>query len=192
MISDKMVIAAQLAVNHVRYGLSDSEMKKAIEAALSVETSEPAAYQQRLMDGRWVECSHFVAFGWGDKIDKECRALYAAPQAADTAEIERLSQENAALRGGPKSLADALSDCVIMTDDKRVIIGFETAEKVLTAVMAIDGALQAGKEPAVCAAQQAREHAAQIVRGYDPDFSRTNGMLDAIADAILQAGKEPG
>lgn len=52
MISDKMVMAAQLATNHIRYGLSDSEMKKALESALSVETGKPLP-------------AHVIAAAWG-------------------------------------------------------------------------------------------------------------------------------
>ncbi|MCL8382120.1 hypothetical protein [Xanthobacter aminoxidans] len=39
---------------------------------------EPVAYQQ-FKDGKWVECSEFVAKGWGDKIDEGCRGLYTRP-----------------------------------------------------------------------------------------------------------------
>lgn len=38
----------------------------------------PDAYQQ-LKDGKWVECSEFVAKGWGDGLSEGCRALYATP-----------------------------------------------------------------------------------------------------------------
>ena len=39
---------------------------------------EPVAWQQ-LKDGKWIECSEFVAKGWDGTIDPECRPLYAAP-----------------------------------------------------------------------------------------------------------------
>jgi len=41
---------------------------------------EPVAYQT-LTAGKWVECSEFVAKGWGDTLADGCRALYAAPLA---------------------------------------------------------------------------------------------------------------
>lgn len=40
---------------------------------------EEVAYQQ-LIDGKWVECSYFVAYGWGNIISPNCRPLYATPQ----------------------------------------------------------------------------------------------------------------
>lgn len=39
---------------------------------------EPVAFQT-LTAGKWVECSEFVAKGWGDTLADGCRALYAAP-----------------------------------------------------------------------------------------------------------------
>jgi hypothetical protein len=39
---------------------------------------ESVAYQQ-LVDGKWIECSYFVAFGWGKEISPNCRALYTHP-----------------------------------------------------------------------------------------------------------------
>jgi len=38
---------------------------------------EPVGYQI-LRNNVWEPCSHFVAFGWGDKMDENCRAIYAA------------------------------------------------------------------------------------------------------------------
>lgn len=42
-VTEKMIMAAQLACNHIRYGLSDNEMRCALEAALSALTDEARA-----------------------------------------------------------------------------------------------------------------------------------------------------
>lgn len=55
-----------------------------LAAAPAVPAPEPVAYQT-LTAGKWVECSEFVAKGWGDTLADGCRALYAvqpAPVAA--------------------------------------------------------------------------------------------------------------
>lgn len=49
----------------------------------------PAAYQQ-FKNGKWVECSAFVARGFDDTISEGCRALYLhppAPEAADAGAV---------------------------------------------------------------------------------------------------------
>lgn len=59
----------------------------ALSATLSPQAGggEAVAYQT-FKDGKWVECSEFVAKGWGDKIADGCRALYTSPPApADNA-----------------------------------------------------------------------------------------------------------
>lgn len=74
-----------------------------LTAALSAEQTQPVGYQQ-LKDGKWVECSHFVAFGWSDRLDKDCRPIYASPplsrEGEDTAEVyercAKLAEERAA------------------------------------------------------------------------------------------------
>lgn len=47
---------------------------------------EAVAYQQ-LINGKWVECSYFVAFGFGDKMAEGCRALYARPAPKPAADV---------------------------------------------------------------------------------------------------------
>ena len=42
---------------------------------------EPVAYQ-RLVEGEWQQCSLFVAKGFSNKLDADCRELFAAPPAA--------------------------------------------------------------------------------------------------------------
>ena len=44
----------------------------------ATSSQQPVAYQQ-LVNGKWIECSYFVAFGWGEEISPNCRALYAQP-----------------------------------------------------------------------------------------------------------------
>lgn len=55
-----------------------SDEKESCAPAVSALPQQPVAYQ-RLVDGKWVECSYFVAYGWSDTISPNCRALYAAP-----------------------------------------------------------------------------------------------------------------
>ena len=38
----------------------------------------PVAWQQ-IKDGKWVECSEFVAKGWSNEVSEGCRPLYASP-----------------------------------------------------------------------------------------------------------------
>lgn len=56
-------------------------IRDALTAALRTSPPEPArpvAYQQ-FKNGKWQECSEFVAKGWSDELSEGCRALYAAP-----------------------------------------------------------------------------------------------------------------
>lgn len=48
------------------------------EAAALIKRAEPVAYQIH-KDGKWVECSEFVAKGWGNTVSDGCRALYLRP-----------------------------------------------------------------------------------------------------------------
>lgn len=52
-----------------------SAKRKVLEMLSDQNNAFPAAYQQ-FRDGKWVECSQFVAMGFGSKIDESCRALY--------------------------------------------------------------------------------------------------------------------
>lgn len=45
---------------------------------LEPQEAEPVAYQT-LTDGKWVECSEFVAKGWSNEVSEGCRPLYAVP-----------------------------------------------------------------------------------------------------------------
>lgn len=56
-------------------------MADAAISALDQPAQEPVAYQ-RLKDGKWEQCTEFVAKGWGDTLAAGCRALYAATQPA--------------------------------------------------------------------------------------------------------------
>lgn len=99
-VTDEMVQAAFMKLPN-RHLMNKKDVRAALTAALSAEQtqpvavkalewSEPVGYQQ-LKDGKWVECSHFVAFGWSDRLDKDCRPIYAhAPlsrEGEDTAEV---------------------------------------------------------------------------------------------------------
>jgi hypothetical protein len=71
--------------------MTDAELREIAERMI------PDAFQQ-LKDGKWVECSHFVAFGWGNVMDDECRALYAFPPRDQLlAHLDRLARAEKAL-----------------------------------------------------------------------------------------------
>ena len=49
-VTDEMVAAAQAALSNVRYGLTDTEMRAALSAALSIERTQPVKVKAL----RWV------------------------------------------------------------------------------------------------------------------------------------------
>lgn len=63
-------------------------MTRAVAALRAPEADkvEVVAYQQ-FKDGKWVECSAFVAKGWESEISEGCRALYLHPSPAADAGI---------------------------------------------------------------------------------------------------------
>jgi hypothetical protein len=62
------------------------QARAALPAAQPTEQPWPDAYQM-LVDGKWRECSYFVARGFDGKLSPNCRALYAAPVAAPTSGV---------------------------------------------------------------------------------------------------------
>jgi hypothetical protein len=60
------------------------DFARAVESAVRAAApavQAPVAYQ-RLDNGKWVECSYFVACGFDGKMSRNCRALYAAAPTA--------------------------------------------------------------------------------------------------------------